>query len=106
MEKKIIKPNTSDQKNSIKHSKESFMIFKLVFQLWNQKKLYKLYFSLTGFKTDLYAIKGKTSQWTTMVWLYVYRDRLQAHLGDMAGLVSDYCSKEYHNKTITSKQFQ
>ena len=41
-----------------------------------------------------------------MVWLYVYRDRLQAHLGDMAGLLSDYCSKEYHNKTITSKQFQ
>lgn len=37
---------------------------------------------------------------------FVYRDRLQAHLGDTAGLVSDYCSKEYHNKTITSKQFQ
>lgn len=61
MENKIIKPTTSDQKNSIKHSKESFMIFKLVFQLWNQKKLCKLYFALTGFKTDLYAIKGKTS---------------------------------------------
>lgn len=41
-----------------------------------------------------------------MVWLYVYRDRLQVHFGDMAGLVSDYCNKEYRNKTITSKQFQ
>ena len=61
MENKIIKPNISDQKNRIKHSKESFMVFKLVFQLWYQKKLHKLYFPLTGFKTDLYAIKGKTS---------------------------------------------
>lgn len=48
------------KKINIKHNKESFMIFKLDFQLWNQE-LCKLYFSLTGFKTDLYVIKGKTS---------------------------------------------